>query len=128
MELLQLEDLKPWNERFFSFGDAVLRSLAMEFERSTLILVVAIETQDQSSPSGWSVVTIRLSAVSSLMFCQGKTSYQVLSYGLHTLFDAGQVALEFGNFIDAPQSLSELMTSPCHVVAELLEWDAQFIP
>ena len=49
-----------------------------------------------------------------------------MSNGLHTLFDADHVALEFGDFIDVPESISELMDSPCHVVAETLEWEAQF--
>ncbi len=37
-------------------------------------------------------------------------------------------ALEFGDSIDVPESLSELMTSPCHVVANTLEWESQTVP
>jgi hypothetical protein len=129
MKLSPLVELNSWNERFVSFNDAVMKSWAMKFALSAPVLEVVIETQDQDSPSGWSLVTIHLSGVSSLKFCEGpKTSYQVLSNGLHTLFDPVSIGLEFGDFIDAPESFSELMESPCHVVAESLDWDVQFIP
>lgn len=123
------EALTAWNERFASFNDAVLKSWAVEFSSTTPVLETVIEAQDRSSPSGWSLVTIRLSGVTSLRFCDGpKASYQVLSNGLHTVFDTGCVALEFGDSIDTPESLAELMASPCHVVAETLEWEAQSVP
>ncbi len=126
MKLSSLEELNSWNERFVSFNDAVLKSWAVKFAPSAPVLEVVIEAQDQDSPSGWSLVTIHLSGISSLKFCERpKTSYQVLSNGLHTLFDKGQVALEFGDFIDTPESLSELMDSPCHAVGETLAWEAQ---
>jgi hypothetical protein len=120
------EELTAWNERFASFNDAVLKKWAVEFTSTTPVLEAVIEAQDRTSPSGWSLVTIRLSGVSSLRFCdEPKASYQVLSNGLHTLLDTGRVALEFGDLIDAPESFSELMASPCHVLAETLEWAAQ---
>lgn len=127
--LSDYEELTAWNERFVSFNDAVLKSWSVMFALTTPVLETVIEAQDQVSPSGWSLVTIRLSRVSSLRFCDGpKASYQVLSNGLHTLFETGRVGLEFGDSIDAPESFSELMASPCHVVAEALEWEAQFVP
>ncbi len=129
MKLLQLEELNSWNDRFVSFNDAVLKSWAVKFALIAPVLEAVIETQDQESSSGWSLVTIRLTGVSSLKFCDGpKASYQVLSNGLHTVFDAGCVGLEFGDSIDTPESLAELMASPCHVLAETLEWEAKSVP
>jgi hypothetical protein len=122
---LHPEDLKAWNERFVSFNDAVLKSWSVKFASIETTLEIEIEAQDQDSPSGWSLIKIRLIGVSSLDFCDGpKTSYRVLSNGLHTLFDTNFVAIEFGRFIDAPESLSELMSSPCHAVANSLEWES----
>lgn len=127
--LSNYEELTAWNERFASFNDAVLKSWSVNFATATPILETVIQTQDRESASGWSLVRIRLSGVTSLRFCDGsKASYQVFSNGLHTLFDAGCVALEFGDSIDVPESLSELMTSPCHVVANTLEWESQMVP
>lgn len=123
------DDLAAWNERFLSFNDAVLKSWLVNFTSKTPVLETEIEARDQASPSGWSLVKIRASGVTSLRFFDGpKASYQVLSNGLHTLFDGGCVALEFGDCIDVPESLSELMDSPCHVVAQMLEWEAQPVP
>jgi hypothetical protein len=120
------EDLKAWNERFASFNDAVLKSWSVKFAESGSVLEVLTEALDQESPSGWSLVSLRLSSLASLRFCDGpKASYQVLSNGLHTLLDTGCVALEFGDSIDTPESFSELMSSPCHAVGTTLEWDAQ---
>jgi hypothetical protein len=123
------ESLSAWNERFASFNDAVIKSWSVKFASTGSVLEVLAEAQDQESPSGWSLVSLRLSGVTSLRFCDGpKASYQVLSNGLHTLLDTGRVALEFGDCIDTPESLSELMASPCHAVAETLEWEAQPVP
>ena len=122
------DSLTAWHKRFASFNDAVLKSWSVNFASTVPVWETELEAQDQESPSGWSLVRIRASGVTSVRFCDGpKASYQVLSSGLHTLFDGGRVALEFGNFIDAPESLSELIGSQCHVVGEMLEWEAQAI-
>ena len=81
---------------------------------------------DELSPSGWSMVRLRVTGVSSVNFTEGATSYLVQSFGLHTLFGPGQIGLEFGDSVEAPDSFSELMRSPCHIVGKSLEWDAQF--
>ena len=123
------DELTAWSSRFASFNDAVLKSWAVKFAATGAVLEVVIEAQDQESPSGWSLVSLRLCKVTSLRFCDGpKASYQVLSNGLHALLDTGCVALEFGDFIDIPESLTELMSSPCHAVAETLEWGVQPVP
>jgi hypothetical protein len=129
MKILQYKELTAWNERFCTFNDAVLRSWSLKFESTTTIVEIVIEAQDLKSPSGWSFVTIRLSDVSSLKLCHGPDmNYQVLSNGLHSLFYSDRVALEFGYFIDPPNSFSELTSSPCHVVARILEWEARHYP
>jgi hypothetical protein len=120
------EELIVWNERFWSFNDGVLRSMAVTFASSTTCFEAVIETSDQASPSGWSLVTIRMTDVSSLAFTDGtKGCYQVLSDGLHTMFEDERIAIEFGG--REPRSLAEALQSPCHVVAKVLEWDAHEI-
>ena len=90
---------------------------------------MVIETQDIESQTGFSRVTIRVSGINSVRFVDGpKTSYVRMSNGLYALFEQDQVGLEFGDFVDAPTSLSELMRSPVHAVGGTLEWDAQPMP
>ncbi|TVP76010.1 MAG: hypothetical protein EA353_12810 [Puniceicoccaceae bacterium] len=129
IKLINHEGLKLWNDRFAKFNDAVLKSVSVNFTSVSPVFEMVLEAQDQESSTGWSLVTIRLSKVTSLRFCDGpRSSYQVLSNGLHTLLEGETFALELGDFIDDPESLSELMVSPCHVVGEILEWDAQRWP
>jgi hypothetical protein len=124
--LAHQDELAAWNERFASFNDAVLKSWSVKLASTKSVFEAQLEAKDQASPSGWSLVNLRASGVTSVQFCDGpRASYRVLSNGLHTLFDAGRIALEFGDFTDVPESFSELMNSPCHVVAEILEWEAQ---
>jgi hypothetical protein len=126
--LLHAEDLASWRLRFESFSDAVIKRWLVAFDRGSPVLESVIEAQDQCSPTGWSFVTIRLSGVSSLRLSEGpKASYQVLSNGLHVVFDAARVGVDFGHSIDTPDSLSVVMTSPCHAVAVALEWESDSV-
>lgn len=126
MKLLKPEQLNSWTQRFISFNDAVLKAWCVEYTPTSTILDIRLETQDIESPSGWSQVKFRLFDVFSMKYADGpKATYQVLSNGLHILFESDQIALEFGNFIDSPESFSELVLSPCHVVAEKLEWGVE---
>lgn len=127
MSRLTPEEVAAWNERFCTFNDAVLRKWSVDFSKPKKTLEIVIEAQDtQIGTSGWSLVTLRLKGVMSLKYKDGsKISYQVLSNGLHTLFESGNVGIELGDFVETPASFSELMTSPCHAIAGLIEWDVK---
>ena len=125
MKLLRPEEYSDWDARFSCFYDGVLENFAVDFECSPAAALIVFRTQDRASPSGWSRVTLRLPGVTSLRLQEGpRSTNRVIFGGLHVLFDANQVALEW-ELLDPPASLSELMTSECNVVADSLEWDAQ---
>ncbi|WP_316359223.1 hypothetical protein [Devosia sp.] len=130
MKMLQQDQLQAWEARFTHFYDAMLRGWAVDLPYPGVkALTVVIETQDSESQTGFSRVTIRVSGINSVRFVDGpKTSYVRMSNGLYALFEQDQVGLEFGDFVDAPTSLSELMRSPVHAVGGTLEWDAQPMP
>ena len=127
MKLLRPEEYSDWDVRFSCFYDGVLENFAVDFECSPAVALIVFGTQDQASPSGWSRVTLRLLGVTSLRLQEGpRSTNRVIFGGLHVLFDDSQVAVEW-RLLDPPASLLELTTSECNVVANSLEWDAQYM-
>jgi uncharacterized protein YceK len=124
MNTLDQQSLADLNERFCSFNDGVLRRWDLVYSDAGPIVNINIEVQDRSlGELCWSMVNIRLSGCSSIRFVESrKSNYQVLSNGLHIIFDDEQIGVEFGDFTDAPRSLEELISSPIHVVAKRIEW------
>jgi hypothetical protein len=123
---LHHSDLTTWRHRFFGFNDAVIRRWSLSATTSHTSLEVDIETRDlQSTRTGWSLVTLRIPNSSSVAYTRsGKMNYDVLSNGLHVIHEDGVFGLEFGHFVDAPENLDQLASSPCHAVAPRVDWKA----
>jgi hypothetical protein len=123
MNQFNQQHLAIWIDRFSSFYDSVIVGWLFEY-KDKKTLSVTLELPDEISPSGWSRVILKLDDVKSMSCCDtDKASYQVLYGALHVLQEQNLIALDFGYFDDPPESLKELVTSPCHVVAKSLEWD-----
>ena len=123
-------EILTWQNRFNAFNDAVVRRWSIGFLRGTANFEVDVETRDMNARrSGWSLVTLRMHACNSLNFVRSnQADYDVLSNGLHVVWLDGLFAFEFGNFADVPTSIAELLTSPCHVTSQDVEWDATELP
>ena len=86
---------------------------------------VQLETQDAGNTNtGWSLVRLVLNDVGSMSFCDSpKSYYRILSEGLHIVVERDRTGLEFGFFVNAPDSIEALRASPCHVIGSLLLWE-----
>lgn len=112
--------------RFYSFDDGVLRKLEIFYtndgERSVSAWVATRDTQETQN-DGW--VCVRLVITRAQDFCfteSAKTTAQILSQGIHICWFGETVGLEFGYFIDPPESLAELKTSKFFVAGFSLDW------
>ena len=119
-KLLQSE-LQKFQAKFYSFGDALVKSVNFNYEKNEFR--VEIEAQDSTCvPPRWRYITLTMEDCFSMKTIHGNAAYGVLSLGLYILFEKESVGLEFGNFGDTPESMEELMTSPFHVVGKFLYW------
>ena len=122
MKMLLKNELKAFQERFCSFGDACVKSVSFSYERKDFHM--EIEAQDFACvPSCWRHIILTVKGCFSMRAASGNAAYDVLSLGLNILFENENVGLEFGNFADTPESLAKLMTSPFHVAGKHLYWD-----
>ena len=125
MEALTLGKLAPWLERFSSFNDAVVRGWSVVGSGPDKAVFVDIESKDTHSNSGWSMVNLKLgNCTTAIWSFDDRLYFDVLSNGLHVLFDDCCCGLEFGDFVDAPSSIGELRKSRCCAVGANLEWAA----
>lgn len=125
MQRLTSADYPDWDARFSSFYDGVLERFGVDFEQVPSLVSIVFRSQDRTSSSGWSRVTLCLSGVRSLRLEEGaNASGRVIFGGLHVVFEGDAVGVEW-DLLEPPGSLAELMGAQCRVVAKSLEWMAE---
>lgn len=124
MNLLR-DEIGDFLNRFNSFNDAVARSWAVISSNENTNVTIELEACDLMSKfSEWRKIKLIMDDCKSVAFVKNaKIDYEVLSSGLYIIYNDGLFGIEFGDFHDAPNSLEELTTSRCHVVAASVAWE-----
>lgn len=126
MDAITSNSAAAFGARFNGFNDALIRKIEIAYAsdgtRSVLALIAA-QDAEQPSNDGWSLVSLRVSEVKHFRFCEeAKSSAQVLSNGLHICWFGESVGLEFGDYIDAPESLEDLLSSKLFALGGVLHF------
>lgn len=126
---LSPHELSEWQNRFFMFNDAVIRSWRINLTSGAALFEIKLDSQDsQSILTKWSSVTLTFRNCSFIEFNRSeKLNYDVLSNGIHFLYENGLFGIELGDYIDAPSSIPELLRSLCCVVAQQIDWSSSEI-
>ncbi len=124
MNLLR-DEISDFLNRFNSFNDAVARRWAIISSNENTNVAIELEARDlMSKVYEWRKIKLLMDDCRSVAFLKNaKIDYEVLSSGLHIIYYDGLFGMEFGDFHDAPNSLEELTTSRCHVVAASVAWE-----
>ncbi|WAC25140.1 hypothetical protein [Blastomonas sp. SL216] len=124
MNLLH-DEIDDFLNRFNSFNDAVARRWAIISSNENTNVAIELEACDlMSKVSEWRKIKLMMADCRSVAFVKNtKIDYEVLSSGLYIVYCDGLFGLEFGDFHDAPNSLEEIITSRCHVVAASVAWE-----
>jgi hypothetical protein len=111
-------------ERFFDFGDGVVRFFAVEMSSTPYRCDVHIQAMDKQSPSGWSNVRFTLKGVSEFRFQVGKRTFEVLSGGIQIGWVDGLICVVLDAFPDDGPQLPPLAANAAYVIAEKCEFSA----
>lgn len=124
MNLLR-DEIGDFLNRFNSFNDAVARRWTIISSNKNTNVAVELEACDlMSKVSEWRKLKLTMDDCRSVAFVKNtKIDYEVLSSGLYIIYYDDLFGIEFGDFHDAPNSLAELTTSRCHVVAASVAWE-----
>ena len=126
MDAITSSNAAAFGARFNGFSDALIRKIEIVYASDgTRNVSALIATHDAEQPSndGWSLVSLRVSDVKHFRFCEeAKSSAQVMSNGLHICWFGGSVGLEFGDYIDAPESLEDLIGSKLFALGSMLHF------
>lgn len=103
--------------RFIGFNDGVIQKIAISYGENGAMVDIEVQAKDLEAAGGWSLVKIGLSECHQIKFVENpRASYQVLSNGIHFILESSWVGVELGHFVDPPDSMPELETSPCCAV------------
>jgi hypothetical protein len=124
---LEAERINEFRERFFSFSDAVIRSVDLRFRNSSgfSFVKVTISSRDRETRNddGWVNVIIEVQDVSELRMTENqKESYQVLSNGIYVVKMNDLFYIEFGSCIDEPSDVDEVRQSRFYVAGREVHW------
>lgn len=124
MNLLR-DEIGDFLNRFNNFNDAVARRWTVISSTKNTNVTIELEVCDLMPRfSEWRKIKLIMDDCKSVAFVKNtKTDYEVLSSGLYIIYNDGLFGIEFGDFHDAPNSLEELTTSRCHVVAASVAWE-----
>lgn len=125
-----MTDLSPdttndFLERFCRFDDAVLRSCNTNFACRDQYCDLEFETPDNDSPSGWSLVTIRVFGIRRILFDLRSAVY-VISFGLQIFYVGDAVRVYIDPHPNGEEML-DLSESSAYVVGTSLQWESRFI-
>lgn len=129
MSTLVSSTARELEERFYLFNDSLLRKLEITYEETGKRRVVAwVATRDSQATEddGWVCVRLTILGAQEYRFREAKnTSAQVLSHGIHVCWFDGVVGVDFGHFVDPPNSLAELLSSEFFVTGASLDWTVE---
>jgi hypothetical protein len=84
---------------------------------------IATRDTKETQNDGWVCVRLVISQVADFCFSEtAKSSAQVLSQGIHICWLDDSIGIDFGHFVDSPNSVAELKSSSCFAIGLSLEW------
>ena len=122
MNKLAKTSLPEFQERFCFFHDALIKRMSFSYDKKEFRIVIETQDYEASVQPCWCHMTLVISGCFSMKTIQGNAAWDVLSTGVHIIFENEHVGLEFGDFVDTPESMVELETSPFHVAGKSLSW------
>ena len=122
-------DYERMLNRFYDFGDGVIRGILLQYEEGgtrTVEITVATRDSEATENEGWVVARSAIRDVTELACREGpRTPIQVLSQGIHFLCLDKQVGVEFGGATDCPESFESLRSSDGYVVGREVEFQVR---
>lgn len=126
MNKLNQSNYRKFLNRFYSFNDAVLRTIELSYGsngKRSVSATMATRDTSETKNDGWVCVRLAISDASDFRFSDTeKSSAQVLSHGVHICWFDRKVAVDFSNFIDEPGDQSEFLTSSFFAIGSDIEW------
>jgi hypothetical protein len=126
MNLLLSEHASEFVERFYSFGDALLNHVQIDFpsrSRPQAKAKIILSCQDRfvSTNEGWINLSLCLEEVTEFRFSELSTF--VVIFELHLAWFENVAFLDFGGLTDEPTSVEEFRKSPVYVAAKIVKWE-----
>ena len=125
------DSVKYIQSRYSRFYDGVVKSVQIDMG-SAISVQLLIEATDLESPSGWSLVRITVSNVSTFTFQKDRTTFHILSEGvfLHwrendllIVLDASQDTVNTVAPIDLSREIGWLFCQTAHLTSSIIQLD-----
>lgn len=130
MKQLTQQNIKSFLEKFDSFNDCLFLKVEIIYEmgppsRSLSVWIYARDYTEKNDDL-WVRVHLLIKRVGDYCISdRARETNIVLNNGIHILWSGSLVGLDFGQFVDQPESMEELQKSSVFVIGESLEWQIE---
>jgi len=124
---LSAEDVPAFLARFWNFGDAVVRRVAIELtrDRPSRLAVVEVLARDSTASDQWVTCRLTMRRLAEFRVTEGRTSYQVLSGGLQIAWQDGIVFVDFGSDTELLGDAEAFRGSAFYFGCSSIEWEVR---
>ena len=127
MNELTAQSVPRFEERFHRCDDGVLRRVSIAYRcgenrPSEISIVISVMDKETTESRGWVNLLLEMTDVREFSFCEGDTSYQILSNGLSIKQIEGLYYIHF-HPVDEPASVEDFRNSKFYTVAKTISWE-----
>lgn len=122
--LLTPQELPAFRSRFCDFHDGVVREVLLGFGGGADRCRVVVDCKDRNSGSGWARVELAIEGVTRCRFELGRTTFEVLSEGIHIEWLDAEVLIVLDASPNGPQKLPDLSRNTAYVSGRRCNWSA----
>src|SRR5262245_41367115 len=125
MNFLLPDNSDEFLDRFYSFGDALLRHVEVDYRlRSNphrkATIVLSCQDRQSSGNKGWINLSLHLEDVTEFQFAEPpQTTFVVISDYVHIAWFQDVAFLDFGGLTDEPKAIEDFRKSPVYVAAKV---------
>ena len=129
MNLLVADHADEFLDRFYSFGDALLRHIEVDYRSRSnpqmkATIVLSCQDQQASRDNGWTNLSLYLEDVTEFQFAEPpQTTFVVISDYVRIGWFEDVAFLDFGGLTDEPKSIGDFRRSPVYIAAKVVKWE-----
>jgi hypothetical protein len=125
MEALDPQTTREVLERFYDFGDAIIRSVAIDFHppKANHRATIVCSARDRDNDANWCNVTWYVNQLAECLVAEGRVTNIILSQGLQIGWFSNKVYLDFAPYTVEPDDEEDFRRSGFYVSGAIATYE-----